>query len=94
VEWYVKTVEEHMRKVTVLHERNWDTGLPIFLLAYRASKHDTVGLTTANLVFGRELCLPCDLLFEATPDKEDPPSATLWICWTNYTTSTIMSTNI
>jgi hypothetical protein len=32
------------------------------LLAYRASTHDTMGMTTANLVFRRELHLPCDLM--------------------------------
>jgi hypothetical protein len=34
-------------------------------LACRASTHDTTGLTPASLVFGRELPLPCDLLFGA-----------------------------
>jgi hypothetical protein len=29
--------------------------LPLFLLAYRATSHDTTGLTPASLVFGREL---------------------------------------
>jgi hypothetical protein len=42
------------------------------LLAYRASIHDSMGLTPANLVFGRELHLPCDLLFGAPCDKERP----------------------
>jgi hypothetical protein len=44
--------------------------LSIFLLAYRASTDDTTGLTPASLVFGRELRLPCDLLFGAPPIKE------------------------
>ena len=39
--------------------------IPLFLLAYRASTHETTGVTPANLVFGRELRLPCDLIFEA-----------------------------
>jgi hypothetical protein len=46
-----------------LHQRDWDARLLIFLLAYRASTHDTTGLTPTSLVFGRELQLPCDLLF-------------------------------
>jgi hypothetical protein len=72
VERYIKTVKEHLRKVVTLHQRDWDARLPIFLLAYRASTHDTTGLTPANLVFGRELRLPSDLLFGAPPDKELP----------------------
>jgi hypothetical protein len=69
VERYIKTVEEHLRKVVASHHRDWDARLPVFLLAYRASTHDTTRLTPANLVFGRELRLPGDLLFGAPPDS-------------------------
>jgi hypothetical protein len=69
---YVKTVEEHLRKVVASNQRDWDEKLPLFLLAYRAYTHDTTGLTPASLVFGRELRLPCDLLFGVPPDKERP----------------------
>jgi hypothetical protein len=47
-------------------------GITIFLLAYRASVHNSMGLTPANLVFGRDLRKPSDLLFGTPPDKEDP----------------------
>jgi len=70
VERYVKTIEEHLRKVVSTHQRDWDERLPIFLLDYRASTHETTGVTPATMVFGRELRLPCDLMFGAPPDKE------------------------
>jgi hypothetical protein len=70
VERYVKTVEEHLRKVVSSHQRDWDERLPIFLLACRASTHDITGMTPANIVFGRELRLPCDLLIAASAGKE------------------------
>jgi hypothetical protein len=54
------------------HHRDWDERLPLFLLAYRASTHDTTGLAPAKPVFGRELRLPCDLLFGVPPNKELP----------------------
>ena len=69
-ERYVRNIEEHLRKVVSSNQRDWDERLPLFLLAYRASTHETTGVTPANLVFGRELRLPCDLMFEAPPDKE------------------------
>jgi hypothetical protein len=53
-------------------QRDWDDRAPPFLLAYRASTHDTTGLTPAKLMFGRELRLPCDLLFGVPPSKELP----------------------
>jgi hypothetical protein len=70
VERYVKTVKEHLRKVLSTHHRDWDERLPIFLLTNRASTHETRGTTPASMVSGRELCLPCDLLFVAPHDKE------------------------
>jgi hypothetical protein len=45
---------------------------PHVLLAYRASIHNSMGLNPASLMFRRELCLPCKLLFGAPPDKEQP----------------------
>jgi hypothetical protein len=72
VERYIKMIEEHLRKVVASHQRDWDEKLPLFLLAYRASTHDTTGFTPACLVFGRELRLPCHLLYGVPPDKERP----------------------
>jgi hypothetical protein len=46
-----------------------DERLLIFLLAYRASTHETTGTVPASMVFGIEICLPCDL-FGAPSDKE------------------------
>jgi hypothetical protein len=54
VERYIKT-EEHLHKVVALYQRDCDERLPLFLLAYRTSTHDTTGLAPACLVFGREL---------------------------------------
>jgi len=34
VERYVKTIEEHPRKVALTYQRDWDEWLPIFLLAF------------------------------------------------------------
>jgi hypothetical protein len=70
VERYVKTVEEHLRKVVSTHQQDWEERLPIFLLAYRAATHETTGVTPAGMVFGRELHLPCDLMFGVPPDRE------------------------
>jgi hypothetical protein len=52
-------------------KHEWFERLPIFLLVYRASTHNTTGLTPACLVLGTELRLPCDL-FGAPPNKEWP----------------------
>ncbi|UYV67829.1 K02A2.6-like [Cordylochernes scorpioides] len=63
VERFNETIEEHLSKVVVQHQRDWDVRLPPFLMAYRAAIHETTGQTPANIMFGRELRLPCDLEF-------------------------------
>jgi hypothetical protein len=70
VEHHIKTVDQHLRKVVAYHQRDWDERLSLFLLAYRASIYNTTSSTPASLVFGRELRLPCDVLFGAPPDRE------------------------
>jgi hypothetical protein len=72
VERYIKTVEEHLREVVSSNQKDWDAMLPLSLLDYGESTHDTTGFTPANLLFGRELRLPSDLLFGTPPDKERP----------------------
>jgi hypothetical protein len=67
---YVMMVKEHLRKVVLMYQRDWDERLPIFLLAYQASTHWTPGMMLTSMMFGMEFCLPCDLLFGAPPDKE------------------------
>jgi hypothetical protein len=69
---YIKTVEDILRKVIVSNHTDWNARLPINLLPYRASIHNTMGMSSASLVFESELRLPCDMLFRAPPDKERP----------------------
>jgi hypothetical protein len=39
-------------------------------MAYRSSVHETTGQTPANILFGRELRLPCDLVFGSKPGED------------------------
>jgi hypothetical protein len=63
----VKTVHEHLKKVLSAHQGDMNKRLPIFLLAARASTHQTTGPTPTSMAFGKELRLPCDLMFGAPP---------------------------
>jgi len=60
-----------LRKVVSTHQRDWDERLPIFLLDYQASNHDTTGVTPANMVFGSEIRLHCDLIFGAPQTRNN-----------------------
>ncbi|XP_072750563.1 uncharacterized protein [Anoplolepis gracilipes] len=52
----------YLAKYVSENQKDWDRWIRIFLLAYRSSKHDTTGVTPAELYFARELRLPMDLL--------------------------------
>jgi hypothetical protein len=54
LERHMKTTDEHLKKVASIHQRDWNERLPIFLLAYQASTHETTGMVSANTVCGRE----------------------------------------
>ena len=69
VEWFNRTMEERLLKVMAENQKDWDRHLSLFLIAYRSAVHDTTGQTPARIVFGRELCLPCDILF-GSPSEE------------------------
>lgn len=76
LELMVRTVTKYISKVLADYERDWDQQLYLFLMAWRASAHETTDQSMSNVVFGRELPLPCDLKFGFKPNEEvegDPP---------------------
>lgn len=68
VERFNRTLLDYLAKFVESNQRNWDELLPLALLAYRASVHETTGYTPAQLNFGRELRLPADLLYGCPPN--------------------------
>ena len=51
-----------LAKLVDLDQRNWPELLPLLMLTYRASEHAGTGYSPAELLFGRKLTLPADLL--------------------------------
>jgi transposase InsO family protein len=70
VERFNRTLEQYLTKVVSERQDDWDRHIPLFLLAYRGAVHDTTGETPSNILFGRELRLPCDLQFGSAPAME------------------------
>lgn len=63
VERFNRTLEEHLKKVVDKGQKDWDERLPMFLMAYRSSIHDTTTVTPAKAIFGTDLRLPADLKY-------------------------------
>ena len=57
-----RTIEEMISKYITENQRDWDVVLPLVMLAYRTSTHDSTGFSPAMMFLGREPRLPIDLL--------------------------------
>lgn len=73
VERFNRTILNHLSVFVSRNQRDWDQKLPLFLLAYRSAVHETTGYTPAQLLFGRDLRLPCDILFGCPQDVLPSP---------------------
>jgi len=49
-------------KVVSDSQRDWDDRLPLVLAAYRASPHSSTGYSPNQLLLGREVRMPLDLI--------------------------------
>ena len=73
VERFNRTILNNLSIFVSKNQQDWDRKLPLFLLAYRSAVHETTGFTPSRMLFGRELRLPCDLLFGCPPDTPSSP---------------------
>ena len=73
VERFNRTILNNLSLLVSRNQQDWDLKLPLFLLAYRSAVHETTGYTPSQMLFGRELRLPCDLFFGRPPDTPSSP---------------------
>ena len=63
------TLESQMSKFVDANPRDWDVHVPLLLMAFRSSNHDTTGCTLAQLMLGRDLQQPIDLYLGRPEDE-------------------------
>lgn len=56
-----RTIQNMIASYISSKQNDWDEHIPLLLLAYRSSIHETLGVSPARMVFGRDLTLPVDL---------------------------------
>ena len=71
VERFNRTLEAQLAKFVSDHQRDWDDHLPLLMMVYCTSDHDTTGENPPVMVMGRHLRLPVDL-FIGRPEDEPP----------------------
>lgn len=67
VERFNRTIESFLVKVINKDQSVWDKHIPMFLLAYRTSVHESTGKTPSEMMFGYNVRLPSELLFGSPP---------------------------
>ena len=72
-ERFNRTLEQHLSKVVDENQPDWDQRIPLFLMAYRSSVHDTTGMTPAKLVFGWEIRLSGYSMFGSSETQSQEP---------------------
>lgn len=75
VERQHQTIINYLAKFISENQKDWERWIPMYLLAYRTSKHETTGVTPSELYFARDLRLPLDLLRGCPPGYENEDSA-------------------
>ena len=75
VERMNRTIEAQLSMFVQDHQRDWGEFIPLLMMAYRSSNHDTTKSSPAKLMLGRELRLPVDLLL-GRPVQEETDLAT------------------
>lgn len=76
VERFNRTIKEYLAKVIGTNQKCWDTHLQLFLMAYRTAEHRSTKTSPSKIIFGRNIRLPCDILFGVKPEAEQ--------CLTDY----------
>lgn len=69
VERFNRTIEDQLLKFMDDNQKDWDTHVPLLLMAYKIAVHDTTGYNPSQPMMGRDLQLLIDLLIGCPEDE-------------------------
>ncbi len=79
----IKTVTGLLRAFVESHDDlDWDTHIPFVMMAYRATQHSSTGCSPQLMVYGQEMRLPVDLMYNSHTPKR--PWDSFGTCGTAY----------
>ncbi|KAL7863372.1 hypothetical protein SRHO_G00123560 [Serrasalmus rhombeus] len=78
VERFNKTLATQLAILTDKQQRDWDRHLPLVLWSCRAAVQESTGFTPAQLMLGKELRTPTDLVFGLPVGLDNPVSKTCY----------------
>jgi len=71
VERFNRTCQQMIKAFVNENRDDWDDHLPLLMMAYRSSPHESTGMSPNLMMFGEELPLPIDLMVGAPPRHEN-----------------------
>ena len=80
VECMNRTLRQLLRASVNEHGNDWDDHLPYVMLAYRSTVQESTKCSPNLLMFGREVRLPVDLMYEGSP-SECPSCPVEYVEW-------------
>ena len=70
VKRFNRTLEAMLSNFVSENQKDWDQYLPLLMMAYHSSVHESTGFTPNEMMFGREVLLPLDLVIgQAEPSE-------------------------
>ena len=80
VERFNRTLEDMLSKVVETNHKNWDDCLPLAMMAYRSSIHETTGESPVRMMLGRDIQLPVDLMLgKGIPETQSVVSGVAYV---------------
>ncbi|GFV08795.1 retrovirus-related Pol polyprotein from transposon 412 [Trichonephila clavipes] len=73
VERFNQTILNRLSLLVSSKQQEWDKKFLFFLLAYRSAVHETTGYSPFQMLVGRDIRMPEDLLFSRPPDAPLAP---------------------
>ena len=71
VERFNRTLTTMLNMFVKENHKDWDEQIPYVMMAYRATEHETMGLSPNMLMLGRETSTPLDLVYEYKERREE-----------------------
>ena len=68
IERACRSIQAMLSAFVSQNQKDWDTHIPLLMMAYRSSVHDTTKCTPSAMMLGREIRLPIDLAL-GLPEK-------------------------
>jgi hypothetical protein len=81
VERFNRTVQNMLSMFVNENRADWDDLLPYIMMAYRATVHESTGFSPNQMMFGREISCPLDLMVGLPPDYRESICVVEYVEW-------------